>query len=104
MEVDLSKPIREQLLPVNRAVKEEIPGTFSPATVTRWGNKGLLGRDVQRIRLQIWMVGRVPHTTRAAIAEFLTELTAARKVDQKRDTTEFATASDAELAAAGLLR
>jgi hypothetical protein len=103
MEMDLSKPIKEQLFPVNKAVREEIPGTFSPATVMRWGNKGLLGQDGQRIRLQIWMVGRVPHTTRAAIAAFLAEVTAARASRQQSNESTALTATDSELAAAGLL-
>jgi hypothetical protein len=103
MEVDLSKPIREQLVPLTRASREEIPGNVSPTTVSRWGQKGLLGIDGQRIRLQIWLVGRVPHTTRAAIAEFLEQVTAARTAKLESNESGMLTATDTDLKNAGLL-
>lgn len=103
MDMDLSKPIRDQLLPLNRAIREEIPGDTSPPTVARWANKGLLGEDGKRIRLQTWNVGRIPHTTRAAIAVFLEEVTAARTARLKSDEQTMLTASEVELRKAGLL-
>ena len=103
MDMDLSLPIRGQLIPLNTAIREELPGDTSPATAARWATKGLKGQDGKRIRLQIWMVGRVPHTTRAAIAEFLKQVTAARTAQLERNESGILTATDTDLKNAGLL-
>src|SRR5262245_48888689 len=43
----------------------------SPATVYRWGTKGLDLPDGRVLKLAIWRVGRKWVTTRAALAEFI---------------------------------
>ena len=56
----------DELVPLNEAVRHYIPGEKNPATAWRWVTRGLQGIDGQRIRLQVWYVGRQPHTTKAA--------------------------------------
>lgn len=103
MQVDLSKPIREQLVPLNVLIRQELPGERNPATAARWAIKGLQGRAGERIRLQTWMVGRIRYSSREALAKFLEEVTAARTADQESNESQLLRATDAELAAAGLL-
>lgn len=86
------------------AVFEKLNGKRpSPATCCRWARDGIAGNGGERIRLQVWYVGRQPRTTRKAALLFLAELTAAQRnrVAKKGDTRLDATRD--ELRAAGLL-
>jgi hypothetical protein len=76
----------------------------NPSTIFRWITKGLEGPDGNRIRLQVWYVGRQPHTTNSAIRAFLDSVTAARLERSRRTQQGLAEVTDAELDAAGLLR
>ena len=93
----------ENLKPVNAAIRDWIPGNPSLATRARWYTRGLSGLNGERIRLEVWYVGRVPHTNRAAIGKFLSEVTAARlaKIDSRHESSPDVT--EAELRNAGLL-
>ncbi len=65
--------------PVNEAIRQEVPGIdLNPSTSWRWFTRGLAGQNGKRIRLQVWYVGRVPTTTRAAVRTFLDAVTEAR--------------------------
>lgn len=51
----------------------------SPATVHRWIRKGLLGRDGQRIKLNVMYRGRKPYTTPEAIRMFFQRIAESRE-------------------------
>lgn len=93
----------DHLIPLNQAIREEIPGEKNPSTTHRWITRGLAGLNGERIRLQVWYAGRQPCTTRAAVRQFLTDVTAARlarlELSQQRDID----VTEAELTAAGLV-
>ena len=93
------------LIPLNRAVRQEIPGSPSVTTVWRWATKGLLGEtdDAPRIKLEVLYSGSRPYTTKQAIREFLERATVARLSRIERTQQQSADVSDADLAAAGLL-
>ncbi|MEJ7591112.1 MAG: hypothetical protein WKF77_06150 [Planctomycetaceae bacterium] len=93
-----------ELIPLNDAIRAEIPGNKNPATVWRWGTRGLAGLDGQRIRLEITYCGRQPCTTRDAVWTILAEVTAARLAKIARTQQRAADVTDEELEAAGLLR
>jgi hypothetical protein len=94
----------DKLIPLNTAIRELIPGNKNPSTAWRWINRGLEGFDGNRIRLQVWYVGRQPHTTREAIQVFLNTVTAARLARMARTQEKQKDVTEAELNAAGLLR
>lgn len=93
------------LIPLNRAVRQEIPGNPSVSTVWRWATKGLLGEtdEAPRIKLEVLYSGSRPYTTRQAIREFLQRATAARLARIERTQQGVSDPTDAELAAHGLL-
>ena len=62
-----------------------------------------MGLNRERIRLQIWYVGREPHTTHAAIRQFLDAVTAARLEKMRRTQQRADDVTEAELNAAGLI-
>ena len=90
------------LVPLNDAVREWIPGTHNPSTVWRWVMRGLAGLDGQKVRLQVWYVGRRPHTTAKAVQEWLNAVTAARLARSLQGANVADIATDEELATAGL--
>lgn len=92
----------ESLRPVNDVISDVIPGNRNPSTSWRWINRGIAGRDGERIRLQVWYVGRQPHTTEAAVREFIEAVTAARLARMQQSQQQAADVTDAELAAVGL--
>lgn len=93
----------DELIPVELAVRERTGERKSPATLWRWTNRGLAGRDGERIRLQVQFVGRQPLTTRKLFREWIGQVTAARmaRIDGRQESN--ADVSDEELRAAGLL-
>jgi hypothetical protein len=93
----------DRLIPVNKAVSDLSGKRVNPSTIFRWITKGLEGLDGNRIRLQVWYVGRQPHTTHAAIRTFLDAVTAARLERSRRTQQGIAEVTNAELDAAGLL-
>jgi hypothetical protein len=93
----------DRLIAVNKAVSDLAGKRVNPSTIFRWITKGLEGLDGKRIRLQVWYVGRQPHTTHAAIRTFLDSVTAARLERSRRTQQGAAVVTDAELDAAGLL-
>lgn len=89
------------LIPLNQAIRSEIPGSPSTSTVWRWITRGLAAADDSqpRIRLSILYVGNRPFTTRDAIREFIEKSSQARFArSQLRDSD----VSHEELEAAGL--
>jgi hypothetical protein len=93
----------DKMIPVNKAVSDVSGKRVNPSTIFRWMTKGLEGLDGNRIRLQVWYVGRIPHTTNAAIRKFVAEQTAAKLERSRRAKQGAAEVTDAELDAAGLL-
>lgn len=100
---DLAMPIRGQLIPVNKAIRDEIQGNKSPSTIWRWVTKGMAGVNGERIRLKVWYVGRDPHTTKIEVQKFFEDVTVARLAKLQSTEPELLVATDAELEAAGLL-
>ena len=94
-----------ELLPLKRAIQQEIPIAVAISTVWRWATKGLLpGKDGEpRIKLEVLYVGNRPHTTRQAVRDFLSRATQARLARIESNQQRCHDVSDAELAAAGLL-
>ena len=104
MDISNEPTAADRLLPLNSAIRELIPGKkLSPSLTWRWATKGLMGLNSERIRLQIWYVGREPHTTHAAIRQFLDAVTAARLEKMRRTQQRTDDVTEAELNAAGLL-
>lgn len=95
-----SKP--EELIPLNEAVGTLIPGNHNPSTVWRWVMRGLAGADGHRVRLQVWYVGRRPHTTATAVRNWLDAVTAARMLRAERTMNRPDIATATELADRGL--
>ena len=93
----------DRLTPLNLAIRTRMHRDFNPSTSWRWCTLGIAGPDGERIRLQVWYVGRKPHTTQAAISDWLNKVTEARlaKIDRKQKLSQ--DVSDDELRAAGLL-
>lgn len=98
-----SESNQDRLIPVNKAVSDLVRKRVNPSTIFRWITKGLEGLDGNRISLQVWYVGRQPHTTHAAIRTFLDAVTAAKLERSRRTQRGTAEVTDAELDAAGLL-
>ena len=92
----------DELVPLSDAIKTVIPGKLSPSTPWRWISKGMAGANGERIKLQIWYVGRAPHTTPAAVREWLEAVTAARLERMARTQQRAVDVTDAELQAVGL--
>jgi hypothetical protein len=95
--------LTDALIPLNQAIREEVPGEKNPSTAHRWITRGLAGLNGERIRLQVWYAGRQPCTTRAAVRQFLDEVTKARLGRMELTQQRCGDVSDAELAAVGLL-
>ena len=93
----------DQLQPLNAAFRGSIPGNPSPSTKVRWYTHGMTGVDGERLRLPVWYVGRKPYTTKAAIRQWLNEVTLARIARFDRQQKSNAEVTDDELRAAGLL-
>ena len=94
---------QDNLIPLNKAVQDLTEKRINPSTIFRWMTKGLEGLDEQRIRLQVWYIGRQPHTTHAAIRQFLDAVTAARLEKMRRTQQRADDVTPAELKAAGLI-
>jgi hypothetical protein len=93
------------LIPLRKAIQTEIPTAVAISTIWRWATKGLAPATDgdPRIKLEVLYVGNRPHTTKAAIREFLELATKARltRIELKQQRCREVT--DAELADAGLL-
>jgi len=84
--------------------------SISPATVYRWGTRGLPLTDGRILRLKLWRIGRKWATTRGALAEFI----AAQQPDESLQAAEYLRtssqrqrandAAERKLAAAGVLK
>ena len=92
----------DTLHPIMQAIREVIPGSKNPATPWRWANKGIAGLDGERIKLQVWYVGREPRTTIAAVRSFISAVTEARLARMARTQQRADDVSDDELKAVGL--
>lgn len=93
------------LIPLYQAVRSEISGEPSTPTVWRWVTRGLAPANdgESRIKLEVLYIGSRPHTTRAAIREFIDRATQARLQCQERSQQRHVDVSEAELEAAGLI-
>lgn len=87
----------ETLRPLNDVVREVIPGSRNPSTSWRWITRGISGTDGERIRLQVWYVGRQPHTTETAVRDFIAAVTAARLARLQQRHQHAADVSDTDV-------
>jgi hypothetical protein len=87
---------------LNEAIRDVIPGNINPSTSWRWVTRGFAGLNGERIRLQVTYVGRTPHTTHAAIRQWLEAVTEARLARMARTQQRAADVTAAELEAVGL--
>ena len=93
----------ERLLPFQHAdLQALVPGKKNPITWWRWTTKGVSGLDGQRIKLQVWYVGRTPHTTVNAVRTWLNAVTEARLAKLARTAMQSADVTDEELRSVGL--
>jgi hypothetical protein len=90
------------LEPVNDVIRQVIRSETNPSTAWRWITRGIAGLNGERIRLQVWYVGRTPCTTRAAVREWLEAVTAARLARMARTQQRATDVTQDELEAAGL--
>ena len=95
----------KDLIPLYQAVRTEIPSEPSAATVWRWVTRGLAPANdgESRIKLEVLYVGSRPHTTRAAIRDFINRATQARLQCMERTQQRQVDVTEAELAAVGLI-
>jgi len=91
-----------QLRPVNIVVSSVLKKRSNPSTNWRWFTQGIACPDGTRCRLQVWYVGRTPHTTKAAVMEWLNSVTAAR-LGKSGGIPGMDDVSPEELRAAGLI-
>jgi hypothetical protein len=92
----------DTLQPLSEAIRQEIPGTTNPSTHWRWVTRGIAGLNGERIKLQVTYVGRAPHTTRAAVRQWLEAVTDARLSRMARTQQRAADVTAAELETVGL--
>lgn len=90
-----------QLRPANGVISSVLGKKISPSTCWRWYTKGIACPDGTRRRLQVWYVGRTPHTTKAAVIEWLTSVTEIR-LEKYKFRVGIDDVSPSELRAAGL--
>ena len=65
----------DTLQPLLQVIRAETHSNVNPSTPWRWITKGIAGLDGERIKLQVWYVGRAPHTTKAAVRQWLEAVT-----------------------------
>lgn len=92
----------DTLQPLIEAIRAVIPGNMNPSTPWRWITKGIAGLDGERIKLQVWYVGRAPHTTMAAVRQWLEAVTEARLERMARTQQRADDVTSDELEAVGL--
>ena len=61
-------------------------------------------KGINGVKLQVWYVGAKPYTTAEAVQQFLDAVTERRLAGTRGDEPQLMMATDAELAAAGLLQ
>ena len=94
----------KDLIPLNQAVRTEIPGEPSVSTAWRWVTRGLAPADdgEPRIKLAVLYVGNKAYTTRNAIRDFIDKATQARLTRMARTQQRADDVTDDELEAVGL--
>ena len=92
----------DKLQPLNEAIRGVVEASINPSTSWRWITRGFAGLNGERIRLQVWYVGRTPHTTQAAVRRWLADVTEARLARMARTQQRAADVTAAELEAVGL--
>ena len=94
----------KDLIPLNQAIRAEIPGEPSISTGWRWVTRGLapVNDGEPRLKLAVLYSGNKPYTTRAAIREFCQRATQARMTRIERTQQRADDVTDAELEAVGL--
>lgn len=96
----------KDLIPLNQAIRTEIPGEPSLSTAWRWVTRGLApANDSEpRIKLAVLYVGNKPFTTRIAIREFIDRATQARLERMARTQQQAGDVTVSELKAVGLIK
>lgn len=96
----------KDLIPLNQAIRTEIPGEPSVTTAWRWITRGLAPADdgEPRIKLAVLYVGSKPFTTRNAIRDFIDRATKARLSRMERNQKRADDVTDSEFKGVGLTR
>lgn len=92
----------DTLQPLLDAIGSVIPGNMNPSTPWRWITRGIAGVDGERIKLQVWYVGRAPHSTKNSVRQWLEAVTEARLARMARTQQRANDVTDSELEAVGL--
>lgn len=94
----------KDLIPLNQAVRTEIPGARSISTTWPWITRGLAPAEDSEppIKLAVLYVGNKPFTTRNAIREFIDRATQARLARMARTQQRADDVTTDELEAVGL--
>ena len=94
----------KDLIPLNPAIRTEIPGEPSVSTAWRWVTRGLAPADdgEPRIKLSVLYVGNKAYTTRNAIRDFIDRATQARLARMARTQQRADDVTTDELEAVGL--
>ena len=93
----------DEMIAPKRAIREVTGFEPSLETIGRWSRRGLAGINEERIRLEVWPVGRKLFTTRNAVRSWLNAVTNARMARVQRTQATIRSVSDNALKAAGLL-
>jgi len=102
MVAENANAVPDGLQPRNAAIRDVIPGNINPSTSWRWITRGFAGLNGERIRVQVWYVGRTPHTTKAAVRQWLEAATHARLARIARTQQRADDVTDDELQSVGL--
>jgi hypothetical protein len=78
-----------------------VPGKKNPITWWRWTTRGVAGLDGERIKLEVWYIGRTPHTSVHAVKTWLAAVTAARLARMARTASQSGDATDEDLRSVG---
>ena len=92
----------DKLQPLNEAIRGVVEASINPSTSWRWVTRGFAGPDGERIKLPVTYVGRKPHSTQAAVRQWLADVTQARLARMARTQQRAADVTAAELEAVGL--
>lgn len=92
----------DRLQPLNAAIRGVVEANINPSTSWRWVTRGFAGLNGERIKLPVTYVGRTPHTTQAAVRQWLADVTEARLARMARTQQRADDVTAAELEAVGL--
>ena len=92
----------DRLQTLSEAIRAVVGADINPSTSWRWVTRGFAGLGSERIKLQVTDVGRSPHTTQAAVRQWLADVTEARLARMARTQQRADDVTDEEFEAVGL--